>query len=181
MVPRAAGLATHFMTYSSVSFVESILRLFPRAWRWIKAAGTPHERKLRAATIGLVLIAPVAIVLLFAVLLVLAIAGIDASLVLVVLAMIVVGLVVLVWLRSRQVSSIEQPMRRADDRADWCSECEKPRHQRFGLGFLRDWRYCPECGAAYCEDCKGLLWTSAARGWTAECLECRHEWSIPVN
>ena len=94
----------------------------------------------------------------------------------------VVAIVSVVRLRSRQVSNgIGQPVERADSRSDRCCECGKPRNQRFGLGFLRDWRYCPECSAAYCEDCKGLLWTSAARGWTAECLECRHEWSIPVN
>ena len=123
----------------------------------------------------------VAIVLFLPILQILGIAGQDAILVLAVLAMIVVGLVVLPRLRSRQVVSIGQPTQRADDNSGRCSECEKPRHRRFRLAYLRDWRHCPECGAAYCEDCKGLLWTSEARGWTLECLECRHEWSIPVN
>jgi len=169
------------MDSASGSLLEYTLRLFPRAWRWIKAAGTPHDRRLRAATIGLVLIAPVAIILFCLVLLILAMAGVDTGMVLAILMLLVVGPVVLVRLRSRQVSSPEQPMQRPDDRADRCSECKKPRHRRFGLAFLSDWRYCPECGAGYCEDCKGLLWTSAARGWTVECLECRHEWSIPMN
>jgi hypothetical protein len=180
-LPWATKAAVSSMTYSSVSFVAYILRLFPRAWRWIKSAGTARDRRLRAATIGLVLLAPVAVVAGFAVLPLLAMASIDASLALAVVTMTVGALLVLVRMRSRQVSSIDQPVPAPDDRSEWCSECEKPRRQRFGLGFLRDWRYCPECGAAYCEVCKGLLWTSEARGWTLECLECGHEWSIPLN
>jgi hypothetical protein len=97
----------------------------------------------------------------------------DANMLVVALVVVLCLVVAAMWLRSRQDLSIGPGRPRTDTRQA-CCQCQEPRSW-----WALEWINCPDCNAAYCSTCRGWLWTSAARGWTAECLECGYEWDVP--